>query len=275
MTKILTIIALTVFASAQVVQESVPQLDPIDVEEHLGELVPGNIRVTDEQGVEKQLADYFGKGKPVLLTLAYYNCPMLCTFVLNGLVQGMQQIPWQAGEQFEVLTVSIDPTENAELAANKKQVYLSTLNRPGAEKGWTFATSDQANITRLAEAVGFKYYYDEEMKQYAHPAVSYVLTDNGKISRYLYGIEYKPKDLRLALLEAGEGKVGTTLDKLILFCYHYDPDSRGYVLFASNVMKIGGVLTLIVLATFLLVFWRRERRKRLRLELKYEQIARN
>jgi protein SCO1/2 len=190
---------------------------------------------------------------------------MLCGFVLNGLVQGARRLPYQPGDEYQILTVSIDPTETVELAAAKKANHVAALKKPGAEKGWDFLVGAEESSKRLANALGFKYYYIEERNEYAHAAVSFILTEKGIISRYLYGIEYKERDLRLALLEASEGKIGNTIDKIILYCYHYDPDSKGYVIFAGNVMRIGGVITMILLAGVLLFFWRKEfHRKKLR-----------
>ncbi len=248
----------------QAVREDIRALQGIDISEHLGKKIPLDLKFTDDSGQQRILSEFFDGETPVLLNLAYYECPMLCTFVLNGTVQGMQSLKWNAGKEYRVLTVSIDPRENSDLAARKKKIYLSALGRDIDPQGWVFAIGEEQPIKTLADAVGFEYYWDEEMQQFAHPAALFVLSGDGTISRYLYGIEYKEQDLRLALLEASEGKIGSTIDRFILYCFHYDPDSRGYVLFASNVMKLGGVVTLLVLGLFLGLFWRKEIIRRLK-----------
>lgn len=247
----------------QIVTKDDPDLKKIDVIEHLGDKIPMTLEFTNDQGQLVNLSHYFNKGKPVLMTLAYYRCPMLCTFVLNGLVNGASSLPYTPGVDYQMVTISIDPTETVELAAAKKKTHVAALKRPGAEQGWDFLVGEGKNSKALAEALGFKYYYDQERDEYAHPAVSFILTEEGIISRYMYGIEHKEQDLRLALLEASEGKIGSTLDKFILYCYHYDPAAKGYVLFAGNVMRIGGVLTIVILGGILLILWRRESLKKI------------
>ncbi|MEW6413566.1 MAG: SCO family protein [Candidatus Zixiibacteriota bacterium] len=251
-------------ARSQVVMDSVAQLQKIDVEEHLGDTIPMDLMFTDDEGNSVRIGDYFGQDKPVLMVLAYYECPMLCNLILNGIVQGIKDLDWRPGEDYQIVTVSINPRETYELAAAKKKNYLSSLQISSASKGWSFLTGEESQSKALADAFGFKYYWDEKKQQYAHPAVIYLLSEDGKITRYLYGIDYKRQDLKLALLEASEGKIGSTLDKLILYCYHYDPDSEGYVVFAGNVMRLGGVLTLVLLAMFLGGLWYREHHKKTR-----------
>ena len=244
---------------AQVVQDSTPELKKIDVIEHLGEQVPLDLTFTNDAGEAVKLGDYFHHGKPVILVLAYYTCPMLCTLVLNGLSDGVKGLDWLPGKEFQMLTISIDPTETPELAAGKKSRYLDNLGKQGIENGWRFFVGAENQSKALAEAVGFKYYYDTEQKMYAHPAVVFILTEDGKISRYLYGLEFKPRDLKLALLEASQGRIGNTIDRLILYCYHYDPSAKGYVMLAGRIMRIGGAITLILVALFLGTLWARER----------------
>ena len=248
--------------SAQIVTENAPDLTNIDVIEHPGAQIPLELSFTDAQGKAIHLRDYFQSGKPVLLTLAYYECPMLCTFVLNGLSDGVSNISFNPGEEFQMITVSIDPDETPQLAAAKKKNQIGAIGRSIPENGWEFLVGDKQNIDSLAHAVGFKFYYDAERDEFAHPAVSFVLTEDGTISRYLYGINYPSKDFRFALMEASEGKIGDTFDKLLLYCYHYDPDSKGYVLFAGNVMRIGGVITMIIIGIILTAFWKKEIRKK-------------
>lgn len=247
---------------SQVVLDSVPELAGVGITEHLGETVPLDLVFTDETGRQVRLAEYFGTGKPVILNLVYYQCPMLCNLVLNGMVNGVKGMEWLPGEKFEMVAVSINPAETWQLAGAKKQNYLAELGRPGAEAGWHFLVADSTQSRALANAVGFGYKYDEEQKEFAHSAAAFVLTPDGKISRYLYGIEFSARDLKLALLEASDGKIGTTIDRLILYCYHYDPQAKGYVLFATNVMRIGGALTALVLGIFVALLWRHERSNR-------------
>lgn len=251
--------------NGQVVQKEVRELKKIDVIEHLGEKIPLDLTFKNSKGEEIILGDLFKEGKPVLLTMAYYECPMLCTFVLNGLSNGLMDLNFLPGKDFQMITISIDPAETWDLAASKKKNQTAAVGKSFPEDGWEFLVGSAENSRRLADALGFVYYYDEQRDEYAHPAVSFVLTDQGMITRYLYGIEYREQDLRLALLEASEGKIGDTLDKILLYCYHYDPDAGAYVIFAGNVMRIGGVITMILLGTVLGILWRRESRKKARL----------
>ncbi len=246
----------------QIVQKDAPELKKIDVIEHLGDKIPLSLNFINSKGEEIPLGAFFKSGKPVLLTMAYYECPMLCTFVLNGLSKGVADLDFLPGKDFQMITISIDGGETWQLAAGKKANQTAAVGRPFPEDGWEFLVGPKESSEGLAKALGFRYYYDEERDEYAHPAVSFVLTDDGMITRYLYGIEYRSQDLRLALLEASEGRIGNTLDKILLFCYHYDPDAGGYVIFAGNVMRIGGVITMILLGGVLGIFWYREVRKR-------------
>lgn len=252
-------------ARAQVAGESSGDLDRIDVVERIGESIPLGLTFVDDHGDTVRLAKYFGNDRPVILVLGYYTCPMLCNLVFNGVVNGINELDWKAGEEYRIITVSIDPTETPELAAAKKANYLTTINRDIGDSGWMFLTGEESQSQTLANAVGFKYFYDTELGQYAHPAALFILTPEGKISRYLYGIQFSKTDLKLSLLEASEGRIGSSVDRLILYCYNYDPDSRGYNVVASNVMKLGGAATLVVLAIFLGMLWYGERlRKRRR-----------
>ena len=246
----------------QIADYNPQELQGIDVIEHPGEKIPLDLTFIDDHGKIVTLGDYFNQGKPVIFTLSYYECPMLCTLVLNGLSDGIRGLGWPPGDKFQVFTVSIDPKETAQLAADKKKTYLGNLSLPMKDDGWAFLVGEESQSKALADAVGFKYFYDEKNKQYAHPAAAFVLTEDGRISRYLYGIEFKPRDLKLALLEASEGNVGSTIDRIILYCYHYDPESGGYVVFAANVMKLGGGFTLLSLVVFLGIMWMTERRKK-------------
>ncbi len=248
--------------SAQTVKEDPEELRDIDVKEHLNEFIPLDLQFTDDRGEQIELSKYFGNDKPVILILGYYSCPMLCNLIMNGVSEAMKELAWQPGKEFQIVSVTIDPTETPVLAAAKKANYIKEIGKPGIENGWDFLTGPEANSRTLADAVGFEYYYDEKQEMYAHPAVLVILTPEGKISRYLYGIEYPERDLRFALLEASEGKVGNTLDKIVLYCYHYDPDAGSYVVFAGNVMRLGGFITLILFGVFLMGLWLKERRKK-------------
>jgi len=269
---VLSVIAIMImFAGSsisQVVKEAVDELEMVDVEEHLGEYIPLDLIFTDDNGKAVKLSDYFNHGKPVLLTLGYYECPMLCNLILNGLTKTVKEMNWKPGIDYLIVTVSINPLEDFNLAGAKKQTYITALDEPSAQEGWNFLVGEESQSRKLADAVGFKYRYDEKIQQYAHPAALFLLSEDGKITRYLYGIEFKANDMKLALMEASEGKIGNTIDKLILYCYHYDPDSQGYVVFAGNVMRLGGALTLIILIIFLsMLFYREKQKKSKKLQL--------
>lgn len=234
------------------------ELQGVEVTERLGQTIDLDLEFTGEDGYPHALRDYFGKGKPVLLNLVYYTCPMLCNLVLNAQVAALRDLSWTPGNEFEIVTISIDPTENFGLARSKKAAYLASYDRPAP--GWHFFADYKENVQKLAAQIGFGYHLDQRTGQYAHPAAIFVLTPEGKISRYLYGIKFKPFNLRLALNEAAEGKVGNTVDKILLLCFHYDPVEKSYVVMARNLMRIGGFATMLVLGIVLWVLWRRERR---------------
>lgn len=248
---------------AQVVLDSDPELRRIDVVEHLGDKVPSDLTFVNDIGDTVTMGDFLGQGRPTVLVLGYYRCPMLCNLVFNGLVDGFNELEWTLGDRYQVMTVSINPEETPDLAAAKRANYRDELTVPVTDRGWPFMVAAEDQSVALAEAVGFKYFYDTVRQEYAHPAVAMVLTDDGTISRYLYGLEFNKTNLKLSLLEASEGKIGTTIDRLLLYCFHYDPDSRGYTVVAANVMKLGGAATLLVLMIFLsLLFYGERRRKR-------------
>ncbi len=255
-------IAFLWIGSTHVLAGTVPdELKESGVSEHLGgAVVPPDYALVDEAGREVHFSEFFRKGKPVLLTLVYYQCPNLCNFMLNGLVSSLKTLDWTVGNQFEVVSVSIDPSETPDLARRKKEAYLRAYGRSHAEEGWHFLTGSEAQVRKLAEAVGFGYKYDREEKQYAHSAVIPVLTPEGMISRYLYGIEFATADLRMALLEASHGKIGTVVDRLLLFCYRYDPKTRKYSVYLNSLMQLGCGLTVLVFGGYLAVFWRRQRK---------------
>jgi protein SCO1 len=232
-------------------------LKEVGIDQKLNDSVPLDLMFRDEHGKAVELAKYFGS-KPVILSLVYYNCPMLCTQVLNGLDRSLKQIPMDIGSDFNVVTVSIDPTEKPILAEAKQAVYAGMYGRPGAAEGWHFLTGDEPAIKQLASAVGFRYAYDADSKQYAHASVIMVLTAEGKISRYFYGIQYPERDLRLGLVDASAGKIGSPVDQLLLFCYHYDPHTGKYGLLISRVIKLGAFLTVLIGGIFLILLFRGE-----------------
>ena len=226
-------------------------LKNVGIDQRLNEQIPLEAVFKDEHGRDVRLGQFF-KGKPVVLSLVYYACPMLCNQVLNGMLGSFRQVSFNIGEQFEVITVSFDPRETPDLAAAKKSTYIKAYNRPAAEASWHFLTGDEANIKRLTESVGFRYLWDEQTKQFAHASGIMVLTPEGKIARYFYGIEYPAKDMRLGLVEASQNKIGTPIDVLMLYCYHYDPATGKYGAVVMNIMRLAGGLTLFLIVGLLL-----------------------
>ncbi len=232
-------------------------LKQVGIDQKLNQSIPLNLTFRDENGAPVQLAQFFGQ-KPVILTLVYYNCPMLCTQVLNGVESSLKELSTDIGNQYDVITISIDPTESHVLAKTKKEMYVGMYGRPGAAQGWHFLTGDEPQIKQLADAVGFRYAYDPDTKQFAHASVIMLLTPEGKISRYFYGIQYPTRDLRLGLVEASEGKIGTPVDQVLLFCYHYDPATGKYGLLISHIIQAGGALTVLILGVGMLILFRGE-----------------
>jgi protein SCO1/2 len=236
-------------------------LRDVGFDQRLDAQVPLDLTFRDEAGRPVELAEYF-RGKPVILVLAYYRCPQLCNEVLNGLVRAMLDMTLDVGKDFDVLTVSFDPRETPELAAAKKATYMERYGRPGAEAGWHFLTGDEGPIRRLTEAVGFRYRYDAANDQFAHASGIMVLTPAGKVSRYFYDIRYNPRDLRLGLVEASANKIGTPADRVLLFCFHYDPEQGRYGPVIMNFVRLGGLLTVLGIGSLVGVLWRRGRRER-------------
>ena len=247
-------------------------LNNVGIDQKLNEQVPLDLVFRDEDGREVRLADYFNKGRPVIISLVYYECPMLCNQVLNGLTGSLKTLSFDVGKEFEVITVSFDARETPQLAADKKASYMARYNRPGAEASWHFLTGDQKSIDALAQAVGFRYAYDAATKQFAHASGIMLATPEGKLARYFYGIEYAPKDLRLSIVEASANRVGSPVDQLLLYCYHYDPTSGKYGLAIMNIVRLGGVLTVIGILA-LLVLLRRRRVSDPPVELKAGGVA--
>jgi protein SCO1 len=230
-------------------------LRDVKIEQKLDQQLPLDLVFHDETGREVKLGDYFGQ-KPVVLAFVYYDCPMLCTQILNGMVTSFRVLPFQVGKEFDVVTISFDPRETPQLAQSKKKVYVDYLPekmRAGAASGWHFLTGDAANIERITEAAGFHYRYDEATKQFAHASAIMVTTPQGKLSRYYYGIEYPARDLRLGLIESSANKIGSPVDQLLLYCYHYDPATGKYGAAVMKIMRIAGVLTLLGILAMLLL----------------------
>ena len=232
-------------------------LKEVGIDQKLNSSIPLDLMFRDEHGKAVTLGQYFGS-KPVILTLVYYNCPMLCTQVLNGLDRSLEQIPLTIGKDFEVVTVSIDPTDRPPLAEAKQAVYLGMYNRPGSAVGWHFLTGEESQIKQLAAAIGFRYAYDPDSHQYAHASGIMILTPEGKLSRYFYGVTYPERDMRLGLVEASEGKIGSPVDQVLLFCYHYDPHTGKYGLLISRVLQLGGLATVLIGGIFLILLFRGE-----------------
>ncbi|MCZ7587024.1 MAG: SCO family protein [Deltaproteobacteria bacterium] len=232
------------------------------MEEHLGRAVPAELTFRDQNGDTVRLGDYWKDGKTVMLTLNYFECPMLCSIQLNKLVEGLRELSWTIGEDFRIVTVSIDSTEKPKLAKAKRATYLKELGRPEAD--WNFLTGDDASIRALADAVGFRFHWVEETKQFAHPAVVFVLSPDGVVARYIYGIEYPARDLKFALVEASEGRLGSPVDKFFLSCFHYDSTVGAYGPWAMGIMRAAGVVSMLVLSVVLTALWRRDLARRAR-----------
>jgi len=246
-----------VIAKAQVRNASTlpPILRNVGIDQKLNQQVPLDIPFRDENGDVVQLGQFFGQ-KPVILSLVYYQCPMLCTTALNGLEQSLRELKFNLGDQFNVVTVSFDPTEKPPLAAAKKALYVGLYGRPGAAEGWHFLTGDQDSIKRLTDAVGFRYNYDPQLRQYMHATGIMVLTPQGKLARYFYGIAYPAGNLRLALVESSQGKIGNPVDAVLLYCCEYDPMTGKYSLVIARALQVGAAVTILSLGTLLLVMFK-------------------
>jgi protein SCO1/2 len=232
-----------------------PGLKNVGIEQHLDEQIPPSLTFRDETGNTIHLGDYFGK-KPMILNLVYYQCPMLCGEVLTGLDSALRVLKFDVGKEFDVLTVSFDPKETPQMAAEKKAQYLKRYGRPGAELGWHFLTGPKTSIDALTKAAGFQYQYDAKTAQFAHATAIMVLTPEGKIAQYYYGVEFAPKDLRLGLIQASQDKIGTVVDQVLLYCYHYDPDTGKYGAIISRILQLAAGATVLILGTFLVVMFR-------------------
>ncbi len=242
--------------------EKLPKrLQGVDVDEKLSTTLPLDLGFTNDDGKPVTLRDYFDGEAPVILTLNYSDCPMLCSMQLNGVVEGMKQLDWSAGKEFRVVTVSINPKEIWTRAKKTKSRYLTQYGRPGTEKGWAFLTGSENNVRALADAMGFQYGYNEKRDEWVHPAAILVATPSAKIARYLYGLEYHQKTLRLSLVEASEGKVGSSIDRLLLYCFHYDETEGRYAPVARNIMKVSGAVAVVLLGGFIAALWISDRKR--------------
>ena len=258
-------LALTAAASGQAMTGGImsppsnvrpPGLSNVGIEQRLNEQVPSNLVFRDETGKAVHLGDYFGK-KPVILNLVYYRCPMLCNEVLAGLEGALRALTFNAGKEFDILTVSFDPNDTPEIATAKKAEVLKHYKRPGAAEGWHFLTGPQQSIDALTKAVGFQYQYDAKVGQFAHSTAIMILTPEGKIAQYYYGVEFPPKDLRLGLIQASQNKIGTLADQVLLYCFHYDPATGKYGAIISRIIQIAGGVTVLGIGIVLLLLFRR------------------
>jgi protein SCO1/2 len=235
-----------------------PYLENVGIEQHLDAQVPPDLAFVDDTGRAVKLGDYFGK-KPMILNLVYYNCTMLCGEALAGLTGAMRLVKFDVGNEYDVITVSFNPRETPEIAAEKKKDYLKRYGRPNSASGWHFLIGPPESIDALTKAVGFQYQYDPRIQQYAHATAIMVLTPQGHISRYFYGVDFPPKDLRMGLVEASQGKIGNAVDQVLLYCYHYDPATGKYGAVVTNMLRLGAGLTILIVGGMLLILFRMER----------------
>jgi len=238
-----------------------PVLSQVRIDQRLNEQLPLDVGFRDETGRSVKLRDYFGR-RPVILSFAYYTCPMLCPMTLEGMVKAMRTLSFQPGEDYIAVNVSINPKETPEIAAAKKEDLLRDFNRPGVKENWHFLTGDELSIRQVADAAGFRYVWDPSTQQFIHASGIMVVTPQGKMSRYFYGIEFAPRDLRLGLIEATAGKIGSPVDQVLLYCFHYDPATGKYGLVVMNVLRIFGALTVLLLGGAIFIYMWRERRRR-------------
>jgi protein SCO1/2 len=236
--------------------QKLPGLEFVGIEQHLNAEVPADLAFRDELGNPVKLGDYFGKGRPVILNLGYYQCPMLCGEVLQGLTGSLKVLTFEPGKDFDVVTVSFDPHETPDMAATKKRDIMRRYGRAGADKGWHFLTGPAESINALTKAVGFQFQWDEKTQQYAHATTIVVLTPDRRVAQYFYGVEFAPKDLRLGLVQASNNQIGSVTDQMLLYCYHYDPRTGKYGAIISRIMSIAGAATVLLLGTFVFVLYR-------------------
>ena len=256
--KLLLVFLLSDFSYSQILKKEFPGEGTVDIVENLGSPILLESEFLNEDGEKVVLKDFFSKDIPTIITLNYFECPMLCSLVLNGLGDSLKSLSLEAGNDYQIITIDINPHETYQLAHQKKKNYVQKYNIDNLDQNWSFLTGTNENIKKITNSIGFLYYYDRIRDEYMHPAALAVVNPDGIISRYLYGFQFPEKDLKLALLEAAEGKIGSTLDRIILYCYHYDPYKNTYTLFATNIMRIGGILTLIFIGLMLFHFWRKD-----------------
>lgn len=248
-------LSVAVPASAQLLEDLPPEMQGVGVDNKSGDQIPLDLRFRDENGRAISLSEVFDGQRPVLLSLNYSDCPMLCTLQLSGLVTGLREMDWKAGQEFLVVSVSVDPLETTVRAKQTEQKYLKQYNRPGAADGFRFLTGNQKSIRALADAVGFRYKYVPDTKEYSHTATEIVCTPDGVVSRYLNGVAYDPQTLRLSLVEAADGQIGTTFDQLLMFCFHYDETKGRYAPTARRIMSLGAGVTVFALVVGLVPYW--------------------
>jgi protein SCO1/2 len=257
-------VAFALVARSASADTAVPRaLEGVDIEDRTGATLPGDVTLRDQTGQTVRLGDYLVGERPLVLVLAYYECPMLCSMVINGLLDGMKGIEQTAGKDYRVLVVSFDPRDTTETAAKKREAYVRAYGRPIDARGWDFAIGEASEVQRLADAVGFRFRWDDKTEQYAHAAAAFVVTPDARLSRTLYGVSFPSKSLNLAIREASLGHLGTAIDRVLLFCFHYDPLAGSYVLAVRRLMMAGGALTVTVLSLWLFRMWRVDRRRAL------------
>jgi protein SCO1/2 len=238
-----------------------PGLSKVGIDQRLNEQVPLDLQFKDEQGSTVRLGDYFHSGRPVIISLVYYNCTMLCGEVLNGMSSAFKVLKFTPGKEYEVVTLSIDPREKPQLAAGKKRTYIEHLDRPGAEAGWHFLTGEQPQIDALANAIGWRYQYDPKIDQFAHAAGIVLVTPQGRISQYYYGVEFSARDMQLGIIQASGNRIGSLVDQVLLYCYHYDPRTGRYGAVITNIVRMAGAATMLILGSFLFIMFRLEKKR--------------
>ena len=244
--------------SGQVTGQLDAVYEGVGVDQMLGDRIPLDAVFFNERGEQVPLADYFEGDRPVILTLVYHSCPMLCNVLMDGFSKALRDLEWAPGSKYDIVTISINPAESHVLANEKKLQYVNQLGKQDAEDGWHFLTGSQESITAVAEAIGFRYRWLDDIEQFVHPAIITVLTPDGTVSRYIQGLDFDPRDIRLALVEASSGSIAEAIDLVALYCLQYDPESNSYVAHASNLMRLGGFITVLALGAMLFAFWRRE-----------------
>lgn len=247
--------------ATDIIERNANLLREIGIEEKLGDYIPLDLIFTNENGEEVTLEQYFADGKPVLLNLIYFRCPSICSLILNGVADGLRDLRWTPGNQFTVLTVSIDHNEDYELASQNKAAYLSMLDRAGSEDGWHFLTGTEDQIEALSHAVGFNFKWSEEAQEFLHGSAIMFLSPNGRVTRYLYGVQFSEMNIRNALFDAADGRVGSTIERIMLYCFTYDENIGAYTPYALRIMKVGGIAILFILGITIGLFWLKDRKK--------------